>query len=317
MKLAYSKYTLVEHGSRQPKEGALLRIELAKDKFGYADIHPCVKRGDLPLKDQLALLSEREKTQLTAQSLLFARFDALARKEKHYLFKDLTIPESNILIVNDHQDLESALKSPQVVKIKIGTDWKGKMDRLRTFLNTSKRPNASLRFDFSETLTEDSFSDFLTKNKDILPYVDYFEDPYLYDSAKWENSRNRFNVRLGCDHKSAQALRHPNSCDVIIVKPATQIIDNTLFRRLRGRQLVITSYLDHPIGQLCAAYVAAGAKRAFPKESGICGVTTHQVFDPTPYSQRLQVENGRLLPPKKGHGWGYDDLLKGMTWVLL
>lgn len=317
MKLAYCKYTLVEHGSRQPKEGALLRVELAKDKFGYADIHPCASHGDLPLKDQLTLLSEREKTPLTAQSLLFAKYDALARKEKHSLFKDITIPESNTLIVNDHQNLDEALRNSKVVKIKIGQDWKGKTDKIRSAITSSKVANHSIRLDFSEKLTSASFDDFLEKNKDLLPLIDYIEDPYPYDPAQWEQTRKRHNIRLGCDHKSQKGLRHPQSCDVIIIKPANQIIDNKLFRRLRNRQLVITSYLDHPIGQLCAAYVAAGAKRMFPHQVAVCGLTTHQVYDPTPYSQRLQVENGRLIPPKKGHGWGYDDLLKGMTWVLL
>lgn len=316
MKLAFSKYSLVEQGSRQTREGALLRVELGKDRFGYADIHPC-SHGDLPLQTQLDMLANREKTPLTAQSLLFAKYDCLARQEKHSLFKNLEIPESNKVIVNDHQDLKEALQNSKMVKIKVPADWKARIDKLRSSLNSVKIAPHSIRLDFSEKLTETSFADFLEKNKDLLPFIDYIEDPYPYNAAQWQKTRDKYKVRLAADHASDKALRMPLSCDVIVIKPARQVIDHKLFRRLRGRELVITSYFDHPIGQLCAAYVAAGAKRSFPESVGICGVRTHEVFEPTQYSKRLVVNNGHLELTKKGHGWGFDDLLKGTKWVLL
>lgn len=314
MKLSYSAYTLLEKGTGKPKEGALVRVQLTKDHFGYGDIHPCESHGDKPLKEQLGLLSNRETTLLTMQSLLFAKYDALARSQKHNLFKNFALPESNTLIVNDTQNLQDAFRNSRMVKVKVGREWQPRIQRVMDALHIAKAQPRCLRLDFSESLTEESFVDFLAKNQRILPYIDYIEDPYPYDAQQWENSRRQYGVRLGCDHHASASLTRPDSCDVVIIKPATFPINDMLFRRLRGRRLVITSYLDHPLGQLTAAYVAGCALRSYPAVVDVCGLTTHEVFDPTPFSKRLSVVQGHLIPPKTGHGFGFDDLLEGATW---
>ncbi len=314
MKISYSKYALVTRGTRDLKTGALLRVRMGRDEYGYADCHPCVKHGDLPLEQQLALLAERKKTRLTELSLLYARYDALARKEQHYCFSHRVIPLSNSLVVNEHEDLIAASEHVSMMKIKVGAHWEPQIEKVRSYLKRAGEKACRLRLDFSESLTEQGYIDFIKKTHDLKPHLDYVEDPFPYDAEAWTRVRKATGVRVACDQQALQALPHARSCDVIVMKPATHLIDGWLMSRLHGRQLVITSYLDHPIGQLVAAYVAAGAKQLAPDLVGVCGLLTHSVFEETPFSRRLSVQNGSLIPPKKGLGWGFDDLLEALPW---
>ena len=105
---------------------------------------------------------------------------------------------------------------------------------------------------------------------------------------------------------------HRHSClspvegaDVLVIKPAIEEIPRT------DLELVVTSYMDHPIGQLCAAYTAATA--------GInttCGLVTHVLYESDPFIDRMRIDGTRLVPPE-GMGWGFDDLLGKLPWRTL
>jgi len=77
-------------------------------------------------------------------------------------------------------------------------------------------------------------------------------------------------------------------------------------------RVVVTSYLDHPIGQLGAAYAASVSKCLEP-----CGLLSHTAYKKNPFSERFQIVNERLVPDQSGTGIGYDDLLENMNWKRL
>ncbi len=264
-----------------PRRGALIRID-----GGYADIHPWPELGDATLDEQLAMLARGETTTLTRASLKFAAIDAAARRDGRSLFDGLIIPPSHWP----------------------GPDPPGGFDTVKLKSIDRIPDHVRLRIDFNATLTPDEFVQIAA----TLPRerVDFIEDPCPYDEAMWTELRSRTGLRLALDRGGATEHRQKCLCpaegaDVLVIKPAIEEIPRI------DSELVVTSYMDHPIGQLCAAYAAATA--------GItttCGLVTQVLYEPDPFIDRMQIDGARLVPPG-GNGWGFDDLLERMSWRTL
>ena len=92
--------------------------------------------------------------------------------------------------------------------------------------------------------------------------------------------------------------------EVLIVKPAVNGM-------LNGERVVVTSYMDHPLGQAFAAWEAA---RAGVTE--VCGLQTHGLFAANGFTEALgRVRPGFGVP--EGAGLGFGDLLEGLPWSRL
>lgn len=259
-----------------PRHGALIRVN-----GGYADVHPWPELGDLPLDEQLALLARGETTTLTSSSLEFASIDAAARRDGRSLFDGLTIPPSHWPGPDPPAEFDTVkLKSIDVIP-----------DRLR------------LRIDFNATLTPSQFVNIAA----TLPRerIDFIEDPCPYDASTWRELRERTGLRLALDRAPSSSQHDADSYDVLILKPALEEIPCT------DAEIVVTSYMDHPIGQLCAAYAAATANI-----KSTCGLITHVLYENDPFIERMRIDGTRLVPPE-GPGWGFDDLLENLPWQKL
>jgi len=262
---------IAAEGSRR---GALIRID-----GGYADIHPWPELGDATLDEQLAMLARGETTPLTRASLKFADIDRAARRDERSLFDGLTIPPSHWP----------------------GPDPPGGFDTVKLKSIDRIPEHVRLRIDFNATLTPEEF----VRIAATLPRqrIDFIEDPCPYDAATWTDLRARTGLRLALDRGSVAGQRR--GADVLVIKPAIEEIPPA------DSELVVTSYMDHPIGQLCAAYAAA--------TTGItttCGLVTHVLYEPDPFIDRMQIDGARLITPG-GTGWGFDDLLEGLPWRTL
>jgi O-succinylbenzoate synthase len=257
-----------------PRRGVLIRVN-----SGVADIHPWPELGDSPLDEQLARLARGETTPLTKASLEFASLDAAARRDGRSLFDGLTIPPSHWPGPDPPPDFDT-------VKLKSIDDIP---DRVR------------LRIDFNATLTPSQFVNIAA----TLPRerIDFIEDPCLYDPAVWRELRSKTRLRLALDRAASSAA--VDSYDVLILKPALEEIP------CNDAEIVVTSYMDHPIGQLCAAYAAATANI-----KSTCGLITHVLFENDPFIERMRIDGTRLMPPG-GTGWGFDDLLETLPWQKL
>ena len=255
------------------REGALIR---AGD--GFADVHPWPELGDAELDQQLAMLARGETTALTARSLEFARADGDARRHGMSLFDGLTIPASH---------WPGADPPPQFDTAKIKS-----IDRIP--------PRVRLRIDFTASLTPGEFETIAER----LPAdrVDFVEDPCPYDAATWERLRASTGLRLALDRGS-----EGRGVDVLVVKPAIQAMPETKL------PVVVTSYMDHAFGQMCAAWVAA--KHA-GRVSDRCGLFTHILYEDDSFFERVRAEGSRLLATD-GTGFGFDDVLERLPWKKL
>lgn len=263
-------------GGTRPRRGALIRVD-----GGFADVHPWPELGDLDLDGQLALLARGERTRLTEASLRFAAVDRDARRVGARLFDDLVTPESHWLWHGG--DVPPAFDT---VKVKMAEG-----ERVDPALVRYR-----LRLDYNALLTPEAF----LRQELPLEAIEFVEDPCPYEEHVWRRLRTA-GFRLALDRASTGDAE----ADVLVIKPAVQEVPPT------RKEVVITSYMDHPFGQVCAAWVAA--RRPVSRR---CGLLTHLVYEVNEFSERLAVEGSRLVPPA-GTGFGFDDLLERLPWMRL
>lgn len=238
---------------------------------GFADVHPWPELGDAPLGEQLALLARGRTTPLTRASLRLAGVDREARQRGVSLFEGLMIPLSHWP----------------------GPDPAPGFDTVKTKGVQEVPSDVRIRIDFNARLTPEEF----LRIAETLPRerVDFIEDPCPYDRELWRDLRERTGLRLALDRFEGQA-------DVLVHKPALQTewpVHN---------DVVVTSYMDHPVGQFGAAWVAAKHET-----NSRCGLFTHVLYEPDAFLERVESEGARLLPPR-GTGIGFDDLLERLPW---
>lgn len=313
MNISFSPYSLQPKDKNvfAPGRGVLLRIE-KEDRVGYADLHPWPSLGDLSIEEQLEKLKRGETTSQINQSLQFAEWDAVARKERRHLFEGILVPKSHLFIGSIYS-IEKA-SDGDVVKVKMGDRLDDEIDFMISQRQFIKKNHLKFRIDFNEKLKVPQFELFLDRCAWLLPIIDFVEDPFPYDTKKWAEFQEHYKISLAADRQSYEALGKPESSHTIVIKPAIQNIDRLHYC---GQKLVVTSYLDHPIGQLAAAYCAVQLQSKYPESCVLAGLNSHDFYRSTEFSSRLEVNNGHLYPSQKGTGWGYDDLLKELKWIPL
>lgn len=253
------------------RSGAVREGALLRVGDGFADVHPWPELGDAPLDEQLALLGDGEVTPLTRASLHCAVIDHEARRRGVSLFDGLTIPSSHWPGPDPPPEFDT-VKLKRVAEVPAGV---------------------RIRIDFNARLTAEEF----LRIAETLPHerIDFIEDPCPYDEEVWRELRERTELRLALDRFSGNA-------DVLVHKPALQTEWPV------HEDVVVTSYMDHAIGQFYAAYVAA-THATNPR----CGLMTHVLYEPDAFFERVERDGARLLPPG-GTGLGFDDLLERLPW---
>lgn len=321
LKFAVSRYRLLPSvkSQRALRTGALLRFTFSDGMTGYADCHPWHEMGDHSLEDQLKLLADGLLTPLTEKSVYFARVDAQARNEKRFLFRHLAIPKSHWHATHAESLNSSELdllisRGVTAIKFKWGKDFREAITCFERQWHETPLKAFRLRFDFNSKLTIDEFREFIRLSKQWIDCVEFFEDPIPYDEKAWSALRSDYKIRLSCDREALLALDAPDVCDYLVVKPAIVSIDPFLTSRRGDRKLIVTSYLDHPIGLLTAAYTAAKAYTRQPEAFSECGLLTHHSYQPTPFCEDLRSITPYLTPRIEGTGWGYDRELSELKW---
>jgi len=136
----------------------------------------------------------------------------------------------------------------------------------------------------------------------------------------WEELRDVYGVKTAVDRGVAGASEGELEFDYAVLKPAVNSLDKLCsVTQMNGRQAIVTSYMDHPVGQCYAAYMAGVLNRDY---LGIvdkrCGLMTHGLFEPTAFTEQLQDYLGAPSPQwsltSKGTGLGFDELLEALPW---
>lgn len=313
--LWFWRYTLRSRSALNARTGAVSHEGALIRDFGggVGCMHPWPSLGDAPLGEQLRALAVDQPTALGLQALRCAEADGLARREGRRLFDPLTVPPSHY-----SAGPEPERDEPQVIASRgFGSvKFKGTpdLDSLQARLERWRRdaPGIRFRIDFNDTLSDSSLEEFWKElDGGTRSAIEFIEDPFPWNPDAWHRVREDLGIPLAADRELEDRA---GEADWLVVKPA--VINSVVAGEIAhegGLRLAFTSYLDHAIGQLYAAWRAAECAPIFGTQLGDCGLLTHECFEPDPFFEQLQSDGPRLVPPA-GTGLGFDELLEGLPW---
>jgi O-succinylbenzoate synthase len=300
-----SSYGVV--GERSFREGALLRVAFDDGLVGYCDCHPWSELGDLPLAKQLKNLASAQLTPLLSCSLQFARMDAEARRQGASVFKGLKIPPSHQLVSLSESIGPFLEEKITCFKLKVGASPNEEIAVMTQWVQ--EHPEIHLRLDFNQKIARHQFLEYWQKIPcDVQQAIQFVEDPYLYDVEAWSKDQKQLQIPFAADR--AASLATFEAAKIIIHKPAIEPICKLFNPQMR---LVVTSYLDHPFGQMCAAYIAAKLADCYPQQILDCGLLSHRCYEKHSFADDISSK-GPNLYPAEGTGFGFDTLLEGTIW---
>lgn len=353
MRLWFSLYTLEPRTTLSSRvgavarEGALLKVE-TDHGVGYADLHPWPELGDEPIEVQLEKLESGQTTSLSARSLKLAALDAEARSKKISAFAGLTVPASHFLIT-DITKVKPVAVSELVrrgfthVKVKLGRDLEVERQRWAELASLAEARDVTWRFDLNGTASFAEVREFARRlSEDLKEKIEFVEDPCRWNPGEWSRLRKETALKFALDFAlerscfddvdsdsgemttlQGKTFSPPESgiaevaadvCDALVVKPAVQEPARLAsLARAKGWKLVVTSYLDHPVGQAGAALEAARLAAVEPDFVAVCGLASHLAYHENEFSKMLRFAGACLLPPP-GTGVGFDELLNAQDW---
>ena len=315
-KISIHQYTLVSKGSlnaksdRSEHRGALIRLD-HEGVFGFGCIHPWPELGDEGLDESLAMLAEGKHTVLSSRALQCAKADAAARGDGVSLFAGLVVPRSHATLMMDEASFQAAVDAGfSTVKVKVGRDL---ALEAQFILQQAKRfPELMWRLDFNGSLNAEAVESLLAAlGEEVCDKIDFLEDAFLPGITPWVDALGPYDVPMAVDREVEDAC---GGYGVAVIKPAVNVPWPLLERLdLEGKRAVITSYMDHPLGQSFAAWEAARALQSFPNVVDTCGLITHGLFVPDDFTLALG-EPSPYFSPASGTGLGFDELLQSLPW---
>lgn len=337
MNILFHRYTLHSRGAlnavsqRHEFHGALIRVD-----DGVGCLHPWPEFGDVPIEEQINLLREGGTSKVIERALHMAAADGAARRSGVNLFSGLEIPLSHYSW-DHHQPLESQMRRVigegwRAIKMKGSAGFEetvtaleevaGWIDQERDLPSPERKQAGSwqvpfldappkFRVDFNSCLSGGSFANFL---KQLPPHVrqrlDFIEDPFEYDAAAWSGLQRTHGIRLALDKRLPGATR---GFDVAVMKPGRRE-SREIIRGLPPEvRVVMTSAMDHAIGQSFAAYEAAMAWRELGERMDLCGLCTEHLFEKDVFFERMSSHGGKL-EIDRGTGLGFDEVLAKLPW---
>lgn len=283
--------------TRRAYAGALVRNEA-----GFGCLHPWPELGDPTLQDCLDDLAGGHESALVRRTLDCIRADGRAREENCSLFEGLQVPLSHatLPLLNEVVLSEAMERGFTYVKVKGGEG--GGWDLRRIRLMMPMYPGLKWRIDFNENGDVNELLEELSFWSEVeKAAIDFLEDPVPYFAGGWERLAKESGLTMALDRNLENAS---SDSEVQVLKPAVQEMK-------AGPRVVVTSYMDHPLGQAFAAWEAA---RAGVKE--ICGLQTHRLFEPNVFIEALGNASPEFKIPE-GTGLGFDDLLDALPWTKL
>ena len=311
-----SRYRLKARGflnsisNRSTFEGALIQID-----GGYGCIHPWPELGDPTLEKCLADLAGARRWPIVRRAIRCAEYDREARAFENSLFEEMEVPASHATLAKaDAAEVARAVEAGfTTVKLKAGRDLSAEMKFLDAM--TLEFPALQWRLDFNESLNSEQAAEFLQGlGEKARAAIDFVEDPCPFSETSWAELHRKTRVKLAVDREATPLSA---AAQVIVIKPAVDepfLLGEAAIAH--NQRVVMTSYMDHPVGQAFAAWEAARLELQFPGLVGICGLQTHHLFEPEEFAEALGPWSPAFKVPD-GLGLGFDDLLASQPWTRL
>jgi o-succinylbenzoate synthase len=315
--LLQSQHRLNAKSQTALHDGALIRVEV-DGVSGYACLHPWEELGDSSLNELLKQLGDGNASQQARCALECAEVDRNARALGVSLFDGLHVPMSHATIVGGIRSVEDAVEAGfDRVKLKMGRDHLKNLNLITELYEAY--PELRIRLDFNGVSDAGSMEQFLIgMDEEARRQIDFIEDPFPLGDKAWERLRDKFQIKLAVDRGVSEATAE---YDISVIKPAINNVQKICEAALlAGRNMLVTSYMDHPVGQCYAAYCAGMLNANYPDLiNNRCGLMTHELFEANAFTERM----GKASPvwPSsfgcKESGLGFDDLFDGLDWEIL
>ena len=314
----YYEYFLTATGQLNAKSEIFRRpgALIMNDDGGYGCIHPWPELGDASLEEELDALRQGTPLSLGKRTLECAAVDAKARAEGINLFDNLIIPESHATLppsVSPSTVRIMALHGFRAGKIKALANIESTRERLITL--ASMVPEWRWRLDFNAVLTPSEAMKFWkTLPDELKEKIDFIEDPCSFTQESWQQLAMD-GLPIACDLGSDICHQPKITFDIPMVRVIKPARERT--PKPHTGLHVFTSVMDHPIGQLWAAYCAACYYQDTPKDQiPLCGLCTHLLFKKDAFIEALGDLSPMINAPE-GTGLGFDDLLSKLDWKKL
>ena len=317
------------------RTGTLLKVETPHGE-GFADLHPWPELGDETLSEQLDSIIKGRPFRLAERSLYFAHKDAEFRAQKKSAFAGLEIPTSHFFIpdifTTGIERLDALVHDGyRAVKLKVGRNIPAELQQLQ-HLGAQWPEELKIRLDFNSALTPEEADDYLGRlPASIARQIEFIEDPSRFSVESWTGLHDRRGLPLAIDLEADNEVRiqralESNCVQYIVLKPAVQdaeritdLVQGVSAKKLSANDVKfsVTTYLDHPLGQASAAWMAAHLSARCPGRVATCGLLSHiSSYEPNEFSDALENKGPKLLAPE-GYGFGFDDLLRRQEWKFL
>lgn len=298
---------------RREFHGALIKVG-----DGHGCIHPWPEFGDAPIDEQLEMLLSGTTTPLTEIALRCAQIDGEARRKGVSLFDGMPIPQSHYswsFGQDTTPQIERVIEEKwPAIKAKGFANWGETLRFLDCVARASESSGLKLRVDFNGCLERHDFEKFC----ELMPvrvyrHLDLVEDPVPYEAGLWQHFRERWGVKLALDKGWKSAT---DGFDAVVVKPSRRDW-RIVAGRIQNSPLVLTSAMDHAIGQMFAAYEAAQANAVMPERISYCGLATQHLFEHDEFFEQVSSPSGFLKLDRTGTGLGFDEALAHVPWKRL
>lgn len=310
-----SAYPLNARSQRCEIEGCLIRVGA-----GFGCIHPWPELGDKPLDDQLEALRQSKPLRLGKRALYCAELDGAARERGDSLFDGLTIPDSHLTVVPGLELEKKGARLFSRIKVKGSTDLAVTKKEVQRWLGLASG-ECRLRIDFNGALDPAVAMNLAQElGAEICERIEYIEDPIPFEAERWMGLRRQTGLSLAVDRACELAVKGKGGLpEWLVFKPA--VVDagkwcSKLKGKLEEHNICVTSYMDHAIGQMFAAYEAALLKEKYPEQVRECGLLTHGLFEKDAFFEALESCGPKLSAPA-GTGLGFDRQLENLRWEKL
>ena len=177
------------------------------------------------------------------------------------------------------------------------------------------------RLDFNCSIEKKEFIIWLEKNKTgILKKVEFIEDPFPFKPGLWRHLEVKFDTNIALDQAvDPLTLNETEIPNVIILKPAIQDVQKIVdkFKHTQAR-FAVTHFMDHPVGQMGANFVAQSLKPKLGELLLDGGLMGFDMFEKNIFSQiRFAEQTGVPSKVFTKKSWGLDFILKDLKWLAI
>ncbi len=307
-----SFYTLTEQLSKKDRPGLLIKVLFSTGRIGYNCLHPLSSFKEGSLSDYIQILKNTSTQQIAPKDdqtallhtiLQDAYMDADARSKNQSLLFGYPPLQNHCLISNIKQPVYLDRRAFSVFKVKMGSQLREETINLRRMIKNTKK-KIQLRLDFNEQLSKSQWKKWERENKDLIPFIDFIEDPFLdfsYTSSVFP---------------LAGDWSRPYFTPVRVFKASQFSLPLIQKQLARGRfqRIIFTHKLSHPLEARLSWVKASQFYKIHPQKREVCGLN---------YPLNFYEKNDFSCFYKKnfyaplGPGLGFDLLLKKQIWKKL